>query len=53
MYFAHNTSDRNRYRRIVSTCFLLFIACCLPLAAQVNIFTGETLKQMQLDPGLV
>ncbi|MCY4401028.1 MAG: DUF481 domain-containing protein [Candidatus Poribacteria bacterium] len=24
---------------------------CLPVAAQVNIFTGETMKQMQLQPG--
>ncbi len=29
--------------------FFLFI--CLPVAAQVNIFTGETMKKMQLKPG--
>lgn len=32
-------------------CLLLFLAICFPLAAQVNIFTGETMKQMQLEPG--
>lgn len=30
---------------------VLFLFICLPVAAQVNIFTGETMKQMQLNPG--
>ena len=30
---------------------VFFLFTCLPLPAQVNIFTGETLKQMQLKSG--
>ncbi len=30
---------------------VIFLFTCFPLAAQVNIFTGETMKQMQLEPG--
>ena len=32
-------------------CLVLFLVVCLPLTAQVNIFTGETMKQMQVEPG--
>ena len=32
-------------------CVIVFLIVCLPLAAQVNIFTSETVKQMQLEPG--
>ena len=51
MNFANDISSQNRYGRIVSICFGLLITCCPPLAAQVNIFTGETMKQMQLESG--
>lgn len=37
--------------QVVLICLLLFLAVCLPLTAQVNIFTGETMRQMQLEPG--
>ena len=33
--------------------FIMFLLLlCIPVSAQINIFTGETIKQMQLDPGL-
>ena len=42
---------QNEYKRIIGICFVLLLLSCFPLAAQVNIFTGETMKQMRLDPG--
>ena len=51
MYLANNPPNQNGYRRVVGICFVLFIICCPLLTAQVNIFTGETIRQMQLDPG--
>ncbi len=38
-------------RRITGICFILCLAFCSPLGAQVNIFTDETMRQMQLKPG--
>ena len=29
----------------------LFLSACIPAVAQVNVFTGETMKKMQLNPG--
>ena len=40
-----------KYRHVISVCLLLLFAFCAPLTAQVNIFTGETMRQMQLEPG--
>lgn len=51
MYFANAPSDQNGYRRVIGICFVLLITYYSPLAAQVNIFTGETMRQMQLEPG--
>ena len=52
MYFPANYSSQNKRNRRVGVCFILFLVCCPPLIAQVNIFTGETLKQMRLESGL-
>ena len=49
--FPLSHPNRCRHRQITMICLILLFAFCLPLAAQVNIFTGETMKQMQLDPG--
>ena len=51
MSLATYSLAQNRYRRIIGICFVLLPSFCSPLAAQVNIFTGETMKQMRLDPG--
>ena len=51
MYFAHNIPNCNVYSRVAGTCFVLLLFYCSPLTAQVNIFTGETMRQMQLEPG--
>ena len=51
MYLGSNSLSQNKYRRAVGVCFVLFIIYCPPIAAQVNIFTGETMKQMQLKSG--
>lgn len=51
MYLANDTADQDRYRQILGTCFALCLTFCSSLAAQVNIFTDETTKQMQLEPG--
>lgn len=51
MYFANDIADQDRYRWIVGTCFVLCLALCSPLTAQVNIFTDETMRQLQLKPG--
>ena len=40
-----------KHRHVISVCLLLLFVFCAPLAAQVNIFTGEMMKQMQLEPG--
>ena len=42
---------QNRHNRITGICFVLGLAFCSPLAAQVNIFNAETIRQMQLEPG--
>ncbi len=39
------------FSSIPTICVIVFLIVCLPLAAQVNIFTSETVKQMQLEPG--
>ena len=36
---------------VVLICLVYFLFTCQPLAAQVNIFTGETMKKMQMNPG--
>ena len=51
MYLAMDSFGQNGYRRVIGICFVLLLFCCSPLAAQVNIFTGETMQQMRLDPG--
>ena len=51
MHSAHDPLSQKRYRRLIGICLFLLLSCCSPLVAQVNIFTGETMKQMQLDPG--
>ena len=51
MYLARDPLGQNGYRRVISICFVLLLFCCSPLTAQVNIFTDETMRQMQLDPG--
>ncbi|RKU07478.1 hypothetical protein C6503_24680 [Candidatus Poribacteria bacterium] len=40
-----------RHPNLSQICFALLLAYCFPLAAQVNIFTGETVRQMQLEAG--
>ena len=40
-----------RHPDLSHICFVLLLFCCSPLTAQVNIFTGETMKQMQLESG--
>ena len=37
--------------KTIGTCFVLCLTFCSPLAAQVNIFNAETIRQMQLEPG--
>ncbi len=51
MNLTTDSLAQNGYKRIIGICFALFLSYCSPLAAQVNIFTGETMKQMRLDPG--
>ena len=51
MYLAKDPFNQNGYRRVVGICFVLLAVCCSPLAAQVNIFTGETMQQMRLKSG--
>ena len=40
-----------RHPNLSHICFALLLFFCPPLTAQVNIFTGETMRQMRLDPG--
>ncbi|MYC76902.1 DUF481 domain-containing protein [Candidatus Poribacteria bacterium] len=49
---AKNSSSPSKNNRRVGICLILFLVCCPPLIAQVNIFTGETMKQMRLKSGL-
>ena len=51
MHSAHAPLGQNRYRRLIGICLVLLFSSCFPLAAQVNIFTGETMQQMRLEPG--
>ena len=46
-----NILSQNRNKRLAGVCLILFLGCCSPLIAQVNIFTGETLQQMRLESG--
>ncbi len=39
------------HKQIISICFVLWLILCPSLAAQVNIFTDEMSKRMQLEPG--
>ena len=43
--------NQGKHRQIIGVYLLLFIVFSTPLAAQVNIFTGETMQQMKLEPG--
>ena len=43
--------SRGKHRHVIGVCLLLLFVFCAPLTAQVNIFTGETMQQMRLDPG--
>ena len=52
-----NTHTQNpkrvyHYKQGIGICFVLLLFCCSPLMAQVNIFTGETMRQMRLESGL-
>ena len=49
--FFRGFSVRYRQWQIVSTYLVLCLAFSSPLAAQVNIFTDETMRQLQLKPG--
>ena len=49
--FFRRFSVLGSHKPIVGICFVLCLTFCSPLAAQVNIFTDETMKQMQLKPG--
>ena len=51
MYLAKDPFNQNGYNRVIGICFVFFIVCCPSLTAQVNIFTGETMKQMRLESG--
>lgn len=51
MYLATDPAGQNRYRQLIGICLVLLLSCCSLLAAQVNIFTGETMRQMRLEPG--
>lgn len=42
----------NPYKQGIGICFVLLLCCAPPLVAQVNIFTGETMKQMRLESGV-
>ena len=49
--FFRRLSLQGRHSWIIRICFVLWLAFSSSLAAQVNIFTDETTKQMQLEPG--
>ena len=51
MFWDSDTHGQKRYSQIIYMCFLCSLAFCSPLVAQVNIFTNETMGQMQLKPG--
>ena len=51
MPLATDPLGQTGYRQVVGICFVLLIIYCPPIGAQVNIFTGETMKQMQLESG--
>ena len=52
MSMVSDTSSQNGYRPVVGISFILLLFSCPSLVAQVNIFTGETLKQMRLESGV-
>lgn len=52
MYCVKDPFGRNGYGQIIGICFVFLLFYCPPLIAQVNIFTGETMKQMRLESGL-
>lgn len=52
MLLVSDTSRQNGYGQVIGICFALLLACSPPLIAQVNIFTGETMRQMRLESGL-
>ena len=43
--------SRGKHRHVIGVYLLLLFVFCAPLTAQVNIFTGETMRQMRLEPG--
>ncbi len=43
--------NQGKHRQIVGVCLVFFFLFSTPLVAQVNIFTGETMRQMKLEPG--
>lgn len=49
--FFREPLTQDYHSQIIGICFVLLLFCGSPLAAQVNIFTDETTKQMQLEPG--
>lgn len=54
LYFTPNQRICLLFHIIFRIAFIFLVSLlfnCLPVAAQVNIFTGETMKQMQLKPG--
>lgn len=57
MKLHHNSTYKRHYCPIISLLrFVIltsvFLSVCSPLTAQVNIFTAETMKKLQTDPGL-
>lgn len=49
---TQNPKLDNPYKRGIGISFILLLFSCPSLVAQVNIFTGETLKQMRLESGV-
>ena len=49
--FFRKSPTQNHHWWILSISSVLCLTFCSPSAAQVNIFTNETTKQMQLEPG--
>ena len=49
--FFRSFPVQHRQCQIAGACLVLCLTFCSVLAAQVNIFTDETMRQMQLKPG--
>ena len=51
-YFTHKLRICPITHLFVIIFITILLFACRSVSAQINIFTGETIKQMQLDPGL-